>query len=137
MSRAIFLITFVIPITGCFPYIEMTEPKINLIVKDSDGRLVDQAHVVLTTILKDGKMTQTYKSQYTENGRANFDIRKSLTLNMGTNRQYFWSICISKEGYKLQTHTIKEQSNLEIHLEKLQDSKTNQKCPTRIRRIEQ
>ncbi|CAM9135273.1 hypothetical protein [Acinetobacter bereziniae] len=136
MNRAIFLITFVISLTGCFPYIVMTEPKINLIVKDSDGRLVDQAHVVLTTILKDGKITQTYKSQYTENGMAYFDIRKSLTLNMGTNRQYFWSICISKEGYKLQTHTIKDQSNLEIHLEKLQDSEVNQKCPTHIRRVE-
>lgn len=41
MNRAIFLITFVISLTGCFPYIVMTEPKINLIVKDSDGRLVD------------------------------------------------------------------------------------------------
>ncbi|MFW1817407.1 hypothetical protein ACG9X6_22590 [Acinetobacter guillouiae] len=128
MNRYIFLIPILISLSACYPYIEKTIPEIEVTVKDSEGKLVDLAYVVLTTTVKEGKTIKNYKTQYTKNGKAYFDVNRSFALNMGLERKYTWSLCVSKQGYKKQYYSISDKSIFDIHLESLKDPKVNQKC---------
>ena len=112
-----------------------TIPEIEVTVKDSEGKLVDLAYVVLTTTVKEGKTIKNYKTQYTKNGKAYFDVNRSFALNMGVERKYTWSLCVSKQGYKKQYYSISDKSIFDIHLESLEDPKVNQKCQNNTLRI--
>lgn len=131
--KKIFCLLPLLLLTACYPVIEKTRPKLQVVVADSNNQLIDQAYVVLTTTIHEGKSVSYYTPQLTKNGYAYFPSNNTLSLNMGLNRRYFWSICASKQGYKRQYKPYRGEKTLNFKLEKLEDSSIlDQKCEDRI-----
>lgn len=128
MKKIFCLLPFLL-LTACYPVIEKTRPKLQIVVTDSNNQLIDDTYVVLTTTIHEGKSVSYYTPQYAKNGYAYFTSNHTLSLNMGLNRRYFWSICASKQGYKRQYKSYHGEGKLDFKLEKLEDSSIlDKKC---------
>lgn len=121
MNKNIFLIPFIIFLTGCFPIYKTQKPQLTVNVVNERGVAIPEVKVVLVTRVYPSRINDQYDIKFTnEQGAVDFEKLAQWrieSLMIHGMEFYDWSLCLTKDGYVTQENIeVKKKEKIKIIL---------------------
>lgn len=135
--KRLFLLLSTTLLSACYPIYKTLQPKLDVVVQNEQGQLLNQVPVVLMRQPSVG-LGYRYTLANTQQGRVHFDAlaewRVEFMLLHGA-VHYDWYLCVAQSGYEVQSRIPVDQQQMTVVLKKLIQRRNSSKAILTIQLI--